>query len=361
MRTGLAGHTVLIVEDEPLIAIDIVQAFKQVGAVALLARALSEARKLVERSDLSAAVLDFGLGDGDAEQLCHRLTERHVPFVLHSGYSHHGEACGKGIRIPKPAGPEALVRAVEGALHTERRFMVTQTMARQHNRILSALSNKDLAILQPHLHPVPLKLRERLQSANRRVTDVYFLESGLGSVVAIGRGDRRQAEVAVIGREGMTGLPVVHGVDRSPCDVFMQIEGQGQRISADNLRTCMDKSITLFRTLLRFAHVFAVQSSYTALANSQGKLEERLARWLLMAHDRIEGDQLLLTHEFLALMLGTRRAGVTTAIGHYEEKGLIETARGAITLLDRQGLEECAKGLYGEPEAEFERLFGASR
>jgi CRP-like cAMP-binding protein len=159
----------------------------------------------------------------------------------------------------------------------------------------------------------------------------------------------------------MTGLAIVHGADRSPCDVFMQIEGQGQRISADNLRMAMDQSATLLRTFLRFAHVFGVQSGYTALANAQGTLEERLARWLLMAHDRIADDQLLLTHEFLALMLGTRRAGVTTALGHFDRKGVVETARGAVTVLDRQGLEECANGLYGEPEAEFERLFSESR
>jgi CRP-like cAMP-binding protein len=186
---------------------------------------------------------------------------------------------------------------------------------------------------------------------------VYFLESGLGSVVAAGNGERRQAEVAVIGREGMTGLPVVLDAHRAPCDVFMQVEGNGKCISADNFRTSMDQSVTLLRCFLRFAHVFAVQASYTALANAQGTIEERLARWLLMAHDRIESDTLVLTHEFLALMLGTRRAGVTTALGHFERRGVVGTMRGAVTVEDREGLEECANGLYGVPEAEYERLF----
>jgi CRP-like cAMP-binding protein len=193
------------------------------------------------------------------------------------------------------------------------------------------------------------------------VKNVYFPESGLGSVVGFGGGESRQAEVAVVGREGMTGLPVVLGVGRSPCDIFMQVEGTGQRVSAEDLRAVMDQSATLLRCFLRFAHVFSVQSGYTALANARGKIEERLARWLLMAHDRIESDELVLTHEFLALMLGTRRAGVTVALGHFEAKGVIETARGAVTVLDRDGLEECANGLYGVPEAEFERLFPASR
>jgi CRP-like cAMP-binding protein len=238
---------------------------------------------------------------------------------------------------------------------------MTKGRNQQGNRILDALSGSDFAILQPHLEPVPLKFRERLQSSNRQVKHVYFPECGLASVVAIGGGERRQAEVAVIGRDGMTGLSVVLGTDRSPCDVFMQVEGNGQRISADNLRAAMDESSTMLRCFLRYAHVFAVQSGYTALANARGKIEERLARWLLMAHDRSEGDTLELTHDFLALMLGTRRAGVTTALGHFESKGVVETARGAVTVKDRDGLEECANGLYGVPEAEFERLFNSRR
>ena len=93
------------------------------------------------------------------------------------------------------------------------------------------------------------------------------------------------------------------------------------------------------------------------MANARGSIEERLARWLLMSRDRVDGDEMLLTHEFIALMLGIRRASVTGALQALESKGLIETARGSVTMKDRDGLEECANGLYGPPEAEFERLF----
>jgi hypothetical protein len=110
-----------------------------------------------------------------------------------------------------------------------------------------------------------------MQSSNRRIQTVYFIESGLGSVVAIGGGERRQAEVAVIGREGMTGLPIVLGADRSPCEIFIQVEGTGQSIEADKLSRAMDQGVTMARCFTRFAHVFAVQASYTALANAQGK------------------------------------------------------------------------------------------
>jgi DNA-binding response OmpR family regulator len=117
--TSLAGCKVLIVEDEPLIALDIVTAFQQAGAAPIAAHTLAQARTVVEQDGLSAAVLDFGLGDGDADQLCHRLSEREIPFVLHSGYSHNSAACSKGISIPKPASPDALIRAIDELLHAK--------------------------------------------------------------------------------------------------------------------------------------------------------------------------------------------------------------------------------------------------
>jgi CRP-like cAMP-binding protein len=227
----------------------------------------------------------------------------------------------------------------------------------QRNRILGAMSNADLSLLQPHLEWTQLKFRQRLHSANRQIRNVYFPDSGIASVVAVSGGERRQAEVCLVGREGMTGLPVVHGADRSPCETFIQVEGQGQCISAPTLRGLLDQSITLLKCLLRYAHVFTVQSAHTALANARGNIEERLARWLLMTRDRIDSDNMLLTHEFIALMLGVRRAGVTGALGVFESRGLIAATRGCVTILDRDGLEETANGLYGSPEAEMERLF----
>jgi CRP-like cAMP-binding protein len=225
------------------------------------------------------------------------------------------------------------------------------------NHLLGSLQRADLALLQALLVPVKLRFRQRLQSANRRVKAAYFLDSGLASVVAIANGSRSQAEVAVIGCEGMVGLPIVLGARRSPCEIFIQVEGHGHCIPADDLTDAMRQSPDLRETLLRYAHVFSVQASYTALANAQGKLEERLARWLLMAQDRIGKNKLLLTHEFLALMLGVRRAGVTVGLQHFEQAGSIATGRASIVIKDRDALEESANGLYGAPEAEFERLF----
>ena len=228
------------------------------------------------------------------------------------------------------------------------------------NRILNAMSKAALALLQPHLEKVPLKFRQHLQFSHRPITDVYFPDCRIASEVATMGGKRRQAEVAIIGREGMIGLPVVLGTDRSPCDIFMQVEGHGHCIAARKLCEALNQSITLLRCLLLYVHAFAIQANYTALADAQGSIEERLARWLLMAHDRLDGDEMKLTHELLALMLGVRRAGVSEALRVFELRGLVETARGRVTIMDRKGLEQCGNGLYGVPEAEYERLFSCT-
>jgi CRP-like cAMP-binding protein len=131
-------------------------------------------------------------------------------------------------------------------------------------------------------------------------------------------------------------------------------------VSATAFIELLGRSQGLLRTCLLFAHVFSIQSHYTALANAKGKLEERLARWLLMAQDRLVSRELLLTHEFLALMLGVRRAGVSVAVEHFEAQGLIRATRGMIGVLDRDGLIQIADGLYGGPEAEYERVFSQS-
>ena len=136
------------------------------------------------------------------------------------------------------------------------------------------------------------------------------------------------------------------------------MRGGGWRISAQNLREAMDESDTLRNRLLQYGHAFLMQTTYTAIANGRGKLEERLARWLLMARDRVEADSLSLTHEFLSIMLGVHRPGVTIAINALEKDGLIRARRGVITVIDRVGLEKMSNGAYGKAEAEFQRLFG---
>lgn len=225
------------------------------------------------------------------------------------------------------------------------------------NLLLSALSARDWTRVQRHLSPVGLELRRPLEDANQPIKHVYFPEAGIVSVVAEGT-RARQSEIGLIGREGMTGINVVMGNNRSPHSSYVQIAGQGQRMSADGLRQAMQESPSLRETFLHFAQAFMVQTAHTAVANGRANIEERLARWLLMAHDRLDGNELPLTHEFLALMLNVRRAGVTIALQGLSRQALITAKRGQVVVADRPGLEKAANGLYGIPEAEYRRLTG---
>jgi CRP-like cAMP-binding protein len=217
----------------------------------------------------------------------------------------------------------------------------------------------DVSLLSPHLERVPMELRFQLEFPKKSVPHVYFVEHGLASVLAFGSGDR-QIEVGLFGRETMSGCSVILGDGHSPYATFMQVGGFGLRIESDRLRNAMDESIRLRLFLTKAAYAFSVQVAYTALSNGQAKIEERLARWLLMCQDRLGGDSMPLTHEFLGFMLGVRRAGVSEAIQALEQKGLINPQRGVISIIDRNGLEELAFGLYGVPEREFERVTGCS-
>ena len=216
--------------------------------------------------------------------------------------------------------------------------------ASYQNLILSRLSRADFQLLEPHLVAADLPVLKVLERRGRPIKAVYFPETGFASVVA--NGDTHPIEVGVIGREGMTGLPVVLGGDRNEHETFMQAAGHGHCIRASQIREAMAKSRTLQGSFLRYVQAFLTQTTQTVVANGRSKIEERLARWLLMADDRIESDELALTHEFLAMMLAVRRPGVTVAIQELERKGVIARKRGRIILLDREALENMCNGTY---------------
>jgi CRP-like cAMP-binding protein len=219
---------------------------------------------------------------------------------------------------------------------------------RSGNRVVARLSHSDIALLKPHLEPVDLPLSTVLETASQRIDSVYFIDLGFASVVADGPG-KRDIEIGIIGRECMTGLALVLGQDRARHTTYIQVAGAGQRMSAAKLRQAIGRSASLHRALLQCVHAFLNQTTETALANGRSKNEERLARWLLMAHDRIDGDELPLTHKLLAIMLGVQRPAVTVAVQALEREGLIEAGRRAITVLDRRGLIKFSKGAYVAP------------
>ena len=224
------------------------------------------------------------------------------------------------------------------------------------NNLIVTMSDADRASIERHLTPVELERSCVLEHPGEPIRQVFFPIAGVGSTIAVGR-DGRRIEVGLFGREGMSGTAVLLDGDTTPHETFMQISGHGLAIASDRLRAAMDESPTLRRHLLRFVQSLLTQTTHTALSNGRAKLEERLARWLLMCHDRIDGDTMDLTHEFLAMMLGVRRAGVTVGTHILEGNGLIRAERGRITILDRQRLEREAHQSYGVPEAEYDRLF----
>jgi CRP-like cAMP-binding protein len=219
------------------------------------------------------------------------------------------------------------------------------------------LAPADFARLQPHLTAVNLKLLHKLERPNKPIEDIYFLDAGIASVVAVQSNEER-TEIGLIGHEGMTGSSVLLGSGQSPNATYMQAVGTGRKISVKDFRKAVQESESLQRLLLRYVQSFLVQTAQTAIANSRAKLPERLARWILMAQDRVGGDTLVLTHEFLGLMLGVRRAGVTEGLQNLQRRRFIQTKRGQIIVFNRAGLERIAGDYYGVPEQEYRRLIG---
>lgn len=220
------------------------------------------------------------------------------------------------------------------------------------NELLRSLSDEDFEVLRPSLRQVELAIRTSLEEAGEPIQDVYFPEWGIASVVAT-MTRNREIEVGIIGRDGMTGMTVVLGDSVPPNETYIQVASGGSKMPAADLRSAMLESPTLRSSLLRYANSFLAQASRTALVNGHSKIEERLARWLLMVHDRNDGNMLYLTHAFLATMLGAGRPGVTLALNMLEYRGLIRTKRSEITIVDRAGLIKLTGGAYGPEERHY--------
>ncbi len=197
--------------------------------------------------------------------------------------------------------------------------------------------------------------RHQLQHPNALIPYVYFPLSGLASVVAVNDAET-QVEVGIVGCEGMTGISVVHGIDRSPYSVFIQVAGEAIQVPSSLIRTIMNKNADARAILLRYAHLFLVQTSQTAIANAKATLQQRLARWLLMTQDRLDSPDIPLTHEFLAIMIAAHRPSLTQALQGLAERGVVEPRRGSILILSRKHLEEHAGRFYGVSEREHKRL-----
>lgn len=227
------------------------------------------------------------------------------------------------------------------------------------NLLLDKLSADDRTALSRLLVDVSLARQAVLHEPLEEIEFVYFFESGLSSEISLDTHGER-VEVGCVGREGFSGVPLVLGVGRTSHRAFMEVGGTAKRLAKADLVRFMEEAPTFRTLMLRYVHTFMIQTAGTALANGRYEIEARLARWILMAHDRLISDELALTHEFLSLMLGVRRSSVTDAIHILEGNRLIKATRGMIQVRDRRGLEVTAGGCYGTPEAEYERVIGRS-
>jgi CRP-like cAMP-binding protein len=225
------------------------------------------------------------------------------------------------------------------------------------NRLLGLLPRRDYQRLLPHLKPVSLEYRQSMYRANKTIGFVYFIETGVASLVNT-MANGQAAEVGTIGSEGMVGLPLLFGDNRAPTSVYIQVPGAGLRMKAAAFRQELAQSASMRVAMLRYAHAFFNQVAQSAACNHFHNIQQRTCRWMLMTHDRMQSDEFLLTQEFLAMMLGVQRTGVTAAAGGLQRAGLITYNRGNVTILDRRGLERLSCECYATSRKEFDRLLG---
>ncbi|GGF85140.1 Crp/Fnr family transcriptional regulator [Rhizobium wenxiniae] len=232
---------------------------------------------------------------------------------------------------------------------------IRQTAVR--NNLLRLMLPATFSAIVANLEPVDLPRGFELSEPHEEAEYAYFPETGIASIVA--RSPQGQhAEIGIFGRDGMTPAAVVLDAGSDPFSIFMQVQGDGFRISTGLLKPLLDQDAELKNLLGRYVQALSVQGAFTSLSNAVHHIDERLARWILMCHDRTDGDEISLTHEFLSIMLAVRRPSVTTALHVLEGRKLIYSERGMIIVRDRPALEEFAADAYGESEREYFRLLG---
>ena len=226
-----------------------------------------------------------------------------------------------------------------------------------NNLLLRSLDNNVLEILTKNFTRVDLPRDRYFYREGDRVDKLYFPEDGIISCVV--SEDRNRTEVAIIGREGVTGIGALLGDDISRIQTYVQVSGStALAIGITEMRQAMVDHSEFRALLMRYAQCCLLQSTFSIVTISAHLLEGRLARWLLMSHDRVDGDDIQITHEFMAMMISAQRSGVTIALHSLEGAGMIRSKRGCVTIRDRDKLMELAGDSYGVPEAAYRDLIG---
>jgi CRP-like cAMP-binding protein len=233
----------------------------------------------------------------------------------------------------------------------------TDTSDPTKNRLLAALPREEYERILPHLGPVSFALGEVVYESGGRMEHIYFPTTAVISLLYLME-DGASAEMGMAGREGLVGVALFMGGDTMPNRAVVQSAGGAVRMKARVLRDEFGRGGAFQRLLLRYTQALLTQMSQTAVCNRLHAIEQQLCRWLLLSHDRLDSDELVMTQELIANMLGVRREGVTAAAGRLQEQGLISYVRGRIQLLDRRGLEASACECYKVVKDEYDRLLG---
>ena len=232
---------------------------------------------------------------------------------------------------------------------------VTKVNNRGENQVLALLPQGDRKRILARCERISLDIKTILYEANGGISDVYFPLGGMVSLVLNTR-DGQTIEVGTIGNEGMVGTPLVLGADKSPVEVLIQVAGDLLRMPAKDFLRELKRSRVLREVAQRFAQALMTQISQSVACNRVHPVEERICRWLLMTHDRVGLDNMVLTQQFVSQMLGVRRPSVTVVAGGLQRAGLIKYSRGKMTILNRKGLEAGACECYQIVRRESERL-----
>ena len=235
---------------------------------------------------------------------------------------------------------------------------MTQAIDPKTNQLLAALQEADWQRLQPYLEPVEMPLGQVLYESGRPMSHVYFPTTSIVSLLYVME-NGASAEIAVVGYEGVVGITLFMGGGTTPSRGVVQSAGMGVRLSAQKLRDEFNRSGPVMHLLLRYTQALIAQMVQTAACNRHHSLDQQLCRWLLLSLDRLQGDELVMTQELIANMLGVRREGVTEAALKLQAAGLIRYVRGHITVLDRKGLELRTCECYAAVKNEYDRLLPA--
>ena len=227
----------------------------------------------------------------------------------------------------------------------------------EQNRLLAALSADEYARIIPYFEPVEIAHKTVLWKSESRIQSLYFPRSCVCSLLTPVKDDQ-PVESATTGKEGFVGVPVLLGVESTIAGCVVQVAGEALRVDADRMRDWMRGDGDFPSLLLRYAQALHDQTSQSVACNRRHEMDERCARWVLLTHDRAGSDTFVLTHEFLASMLGVRRASVTVAAGMLQKAGLIRYVRGKITIVDRAGLEQASCECCRTVRERYERVVG---